>query len=546
MSATLTVTKNEAIAFPWNDSNGKEAIISVFTACRLTNCKSGNIVKHDHKDYIHFHNMLPVIWNYNPIQYIALMFYLRNIRKATIANTQLQKGKGERMLSYYMALWLLKHHEEAFILNSQILVENLGYFKDCLNMARIAKDRNMTDHQINIILHPMALALMIDESKIVQGHLSGNKIPLELSLAHKWAPRYGKAFSDFIPYLLKLCNITGPKPQERWRKYIRMIAQKKITVENLLSAREFDKIDFSTVPSLAFNLYKNSFANHNETKDRFAKFIKRVRLSAVTEIIPEATHPHEILNHYFAGNSYMGEHQKTEDQWKYFVDYAISENTTNLSFIPMIDVSGSMFNSNTMPVKVALTMGILMSLMNKNVFHRKAITFSHTPITMDIVGDSAIDQINSIVNISYNDGCSVHSTNFVAVLKEFLRYCITNNIPRDIVSNTRIVAFSDMQFDKADNKFNNSEFIGSISPLNVVRELFKEANYDIPKLIFWNISGPFGEVPSSFDDTMVEIVSGFAPSMIKYFLKSGEIDISAIVFNSINEYTPLVSYLPVK
>ena len=210
----------------------------------------------------HFHNLLCVIWNFSPIKYTDLMLYVRDSRKTTVIN--IQQVKDSRMISYYMALWLLEHHEDIFIRNSKVLIEDLGYFKDCLNMARIAKDRRMTDHQINIILYPMAAALISDEAKIIQAQSGNKETQLKLSLAHKWAPRHGKAFAEFIPYLRKLCNINGPNPQEQWRKYIRAIAQKNITVENLLSAREFDKINFLAVPRLAFNLYK----------DRFAEFIK--------------------------------------------------------------------------------------------------------------------------------------------------------------------------------------------------------------------------------------------------------------------------------
>jgi hypothetical protein len=275
MSADLA--QNEAIAFSWSDLDGKKAMINVFNTCRFNTCRFNNL------ESTNFQNMLPIIWDYNPIQYVALMFYLRNIRKANVNNTQLQKGKGERLLSYYMALWLLQHHEDTFILNIQVLVEDLGYFKDCLNMARMAKNRNMTDYHINLILYPMAISLMNDEAKIIHA-FNKKDAPLELSLAHKWAPRQGKAFAEFIPCLRKLCNINGSKPQERWRKYIRAIAQKNITIENLMSAREFDKINFATVPGLAFNLYKKAFAKRVETKDRFAKFINHTKIQRSLDV----------------------------------------------------------------------------------------------------------------------------------------------------------------------------------------------------------------------------------------------------------------------
>jgi hypothetical protein len=248
-------------------------------------------------------NKLPLVWAYDTsgIWYVALMFYMRNIRK--MGNSP--KGKGERLLSYYMCLWLLKNHKNMFMANYFRFVQEIGYYKDCLNLAKMAKEQKYDASDILLLLMPMAVSLMEDENLIIQKHLYksiGTKTnELKLSLAAKWAPREGKAFTQLIPYLKQLCNITGPKSDMKWRKYIQQITygNTSVTIEKLLSTKQYDKVNFKTVPSKAFNLYKNAFKRIPELTEKFDMFLSKVQSYAVTDHV-NATHPHEILNNYIS------------------------------------------------------------------------------------------------------------------------------------------------------------------------------------------------------------------------------------------------------
>jgi hypothetical protein len=230
-------------------------------------------------------NNFPMIWTYTGnfnctndvkirgVWFIALMFYLRNIRKNshvidTSQTVVVTKGRGEKLLSYYMALWLLKKDQSLFITNYTRFVKDIGYYKDCLNLAQMAKERNYTDTEIRILLMPMAVALMTDENVIILNHFNNSKETIKLSLASKWAPREGKAFSNLIPYLKQLCNITGSKSNMKWRKYIQTLVTYNIidhstavvpSIETLLSTKKYDLINFNTIPIKARRLYKNTF-----------------------------------------------------------------------------------------------------------------------------------------------------------------------------------------------------------------------------------------------------------------------------------------------
>lgn len=281
MNTITAKTKHHSI-----DHNSE--VIKEMYICDIFNMTRGT----SEKDIV---DKLPMVWTYDEnvkkpgVWFIALMFFMRNIRKDVhhIINMAAEckdfgsivsKSKGEKLLSYYMVLWLLKKDEPLFYENYTRFVKDIGYYKDCLILAKMAKERNYTDEQIRLILMPMAIELMNDENKIIQFHLKRDgKKPL-LSLVSKWAPREGKAFSEFIPYLKQLCNITGPKSNAKWRKYIQLMAKynnESKPIETLLSTKAYNMINLQKVPVKAFNLYKNTFMRIPELQQKYKKFINR-------------------------------------------------------------------------------------------------------------------------------------------------------------------------------------------------------------------------------------------------------------------------------
>jgi hypothetical protein len=247
-------------------------------------------------------NKLPLVWAYDTsgIWYVALMFYMRNIRKIDKS----PKGRGERLLSYYMCMWLLKTHKNMFMANYFRFVREIGCYKDCLNLAKMAKERKYDDSDIRLLLMPMAVSLMEDENLIIQKHLyksMGSKTnELKLSLAVKWAPREGKTFTQLIPYLKQLCNITGPKSDMKWRKYIQQITygSKSVTIEKLLSTKQYDTVNFKTVPSKAFNLYKNAFKRIPELTNKYNEFLsnmKNIKINSHSHDLGLLQYPLQII-----------------------------------------------------------------------------------------------------------------------------------------------------------------------------------------------------------------------------------------------------------
>jgi hypothetical protein len=231
-------------------------------------------------------NKLEMVWNYTEhnmecgIWFVALMFYLRNIRQSKYmiepgicVEININEPKSFKNVSYYMALWLLKHHPGMFIANHTRFVSDIGYYKDCLNMSKMAKDRGYSKEQIDMILMPMAIALINDKYTIIQSYVNPNDNQKKISLASKWAPRQGKAFAEFIPQLKKLCNITEPQSNMKWRKYIQQIIKSSkinmIPIETYLSNKNYEQINMANIPIKAFKLYKNKFLRTPELRNKY-------------------------------------------------------------------------------------------------------------------------------------------------------------------------------------------------------------------------------------------------------------------------------------
>jgi hypothetical protein len=493
------------------------------------------------------YDKLQTVWDYDKgITLVALMFYTRNIRK----NINDTKGKGEKLISYYIVLWLLKNYKYMFVSNYMTFI-NMGYFKDCLILATMAKSNNMPDDDIMLLLAPMALALANDEEKLINMYkLCINYVEnnininiklnsLNLSLASKWAPRQGKAYSNCIPYLKILCGLTGIKSDMKWRKYIRQIVQSKSlnTIETLLSTKQYSNIDFKTVPNKAFKLYENKFSSTPELTLKYNQYLNQGHVYKFNLY----TSPHEILNSYLLkfkqGYEFIKiKNTNTEIQWKHFINNITNLNSTRADniYIPVIDMSESMFNKkNSFSAKVALTLGVMMAIINKGLFNRKAITFSNTPVMFDIKGNTAMEQLSSVMLNKYNLGeCkSSGRINITSVFEKLLIYILENNISNKIVSKIKITIFSNMEFNQVTSA--ESSFLN-------IRKLYEYYNITVPQVIYWNLSGVMKYSPCVLNGINVNFINGFKPSLINQLVETGELNPSTIPFYILSKYKPLV------
>ena len=302
------------------------------------------------------------------------------------------------------------------------------------------------------------------------------------NLLAKWFPRKGQWFSAMHKYL----KIT---PKEFRKKLVSMTK----AVETQMCANEWSEINYSHVPSIAMNKYRNAFIGHDA--DRYTDYISDVQ-DGKQKINAGVLFPHQLYQAIEKGENANA----VEAQWNALPDY-MADSTERI--IPVCDVSGSM---EGLPMDVSISLGIYISERNEGLFKDAFITFSSSP-EMNYLKGSLSERMRQLQRSGWG-----YSTNLQATFDLILNSAIRESLPESEMP-TKLLIISDMEFDEADRDQTN---------LDTIRQKYSLAGYKMPEIVFWNVNGRMGNVPASVNDSGIGLVSGFSPSILKSILQ-GEI-----------------------
>lgn len=322
------------------------------------------------------------------------------------------------------------------------------------------------------------------------------------SLCAKWMPRKGKTAIRIEKYL-------GLTPKQ----YRKLVTSLTYAVEQFMCANKWNDIEYKKVPSLAMSRYIRAFSKHD--KEGMAKYIEMLK-SGKTKINAGAIYPYDVIK------SLLETHNDDicDAQWKALPNY-MGESVERV--LPMGDVSGSMRqaagdNENVTCELVCLSLCLYIAERNKGVFHNMFLTFASEPRLQLIAGNTLRERLQSI---QHGGGLS---TDIAKAFQALLDLAVKNNVPQ-IEMPTTILILSDMEFDSArtgssgygrgaQENWNNRL-------VNVYKQLYSEAGYELPKLVFWNIQARNDKnMPVLSHETGTAIVSGASPSVLKGVLSA--------------------------
>lgn len=305
-------------------------------------------------------------------------------------------------------------------------------------------------------------------------------------LLAKWLPRNHDAFAN------KVRKYLGLSPKE----YRKLIVGLSNTVEQKMCKKEWETITYPQVPSVAMNKYRKAFLRNDPT--RFNEFISLVH-EGKEEIKAGVLFPHQLYEAYL-----RNEDQKAvEAQWMNLIDYMAGSEER---IIPVCDVSGSM---SGLPMNVSVSLGVYISERNRSIFKDAFITFSGRP-TMQYLKGSLYQRLSQLNRAQWD-----MNTDLEAVYKLILDKAIQNRLSEDDMP-TKILIISDMEFDSCIQN-------GSDTAIKMIERMYSTAGYKMPQVIFWNVNGRLGNVPTNFKHKGVGLVSGFSPSILKSILQ-GNVD----------------------
>jgi hypothetical protein len=313
-------------------------------------------------------------------------------------------------------------------------------------------------------------------------------------LAAKWMPRKG-------PVAVELTRYLGLSP----KAYRKLIVGLTNVVETQMCAKEWEAINFSHVPSVASARYQKAFGRN--AKESYSAYIAELKKPVAERADPKvkinasAVYPYDVVKSVIKGNAAVA-----DEQWKALPNYI-----GDAKVLPMVDVSGSMgslwyTHGDLQPIDIAVSLGLYCADKNTGVFKDLFLTFSGKP-KMEHLKGTLSQKMTQMSKANWEMNTNLH-----AAFDEILKIAVNGNVAQEDMPDMLLI-LSDMQFD-ACTRYDNSA-------MQMIKRKYKDAGYNVPKIVFWNLSSygkENGNTPVKFDKNGTAHVSGFSPSIMKHVL----------------------------
>jgi Mg-chelatase subunit ChlD len=421
-------------------------------------------------------------WESDPLRTLKFVFYLRDCRG----------GKGERKL--FRAL--VRH------MRTRNLTEHLR-----VNMEHIPTFGSWKDISVCFFGTPLEEQAI----ELITNQLRTDKDSEHPTLCAKYAPSEGGAIDKAHRAATKVATNLGVTLTQYRKRYLVPLRARLNVVEREMCAKQWDEIEYEKVPSIAGSRYKKAFGRHDE--QRYTEYLHGVQRGE-KKMNVKVLMPYQIVAPYLKSASRSYERDETsEAQWKAFIEDRRTKWPSGMNVLPLIDVSGSMFNHKApQAVETAVSLGMVFSLLNSVPQYKgKFITFHDHPELLSIRGDSLMDQVNSIKTSKWGG-----STNFQSAFDLILNIATTFRVPASEMPQILLV-LSDMQFNQADG----SGYGGRRTNWEEIERKYHAAGYQRPTIIFWNLNGNSVDYPvPNADVPNCALLSGFNDA-IMYSLLDG-------------------------
>ena len=302
----------------------------------------------------------------------------------------------------------------------------------------------------------------------------------------------------------ELMNTLGFKPRE----YRKALASLTNVVESDMCAKTWNEINFSHVPSVASARYQKAFGrNAGEAYSAYIRELQKPQelRDPKVKINASAVYPYDVVKSVVRGNAVVA-----NEQWKALPDYV-----GNARIMPMVDVSGSMGSlhystGSVQPIDVSISLGLYLSEKNTSDFKDMFLTFSGSP-KLEVLKGTLSQRVAQLEKAHWQMNTNLH-----AAFEEILRVATRGSVAKEDMPEMLLI-LSDMQFD-ACTRFDDST-------MEMIRRKYEAAGYDVPRIVFWNLSMQNrNNTPVRFDDRGVCHVSGFSPAIMKAVLSVQELE----------------------
>ena len=387
-------------------------------------------------------------------------------------------GAGERKL-FRDILTYLSEHDAIRAVRVLNRVPELGRWDDLF-----ATKGDVRNHAFNMI----SRVLMRDNNDS------------NIGLVAKWMPRKG-------PEAAELRNFLGLTP----KRYRKLLVERTKVVETQMCAKHWDEINYNHVPSIAAARYQKAFNKHDPV--RYVSWKEALKKNDGTAKVNAATlYPYDVLR-----SVKHGDRDVALAQWEALPNFLGEQN-----ILALVDVSGSMtmgaIGGSIRPLDVAVSLGLYVADKLKGKFKDTFLTFSNRPQLLHLQGN-LLQKIDQMERSQWEMNTNLH-----AAFEKILETAVNGNVPPEEMPDTLLI-FSDMQFDQC-VRFDDSA-------IEMIRRKYRDHDYEVPKIVFWNLNASYGNVPVKYDERGAALVSGFSPSLMKSILGGEDFTPEAVMLRTI-------------
>ena len=250
---SLKTTENGAIVY----DSSMDKVVDLFAQIGAMRVRSKN---DKHRIFIDAYNQ-------DPDLALKVLFYARDCRE----------GQGERDTFRDMYCMLIDIDCNTAIHNIHNIVE-FGRWDDLIHLILTTENKMFIEHGIDYINNTIYSDL-------------NNK---EVSLLGKWLPSINTSSKETVSKAKKLRKILDYS-ERQYRKLCSELRSRINVVERKLSSKQYDKINYESVPSLAMLKYKNCFKTKDA--DRYNEYIQSV-VKGESKINASTLYPYDIVRKY--------------------------------------------------------------------------------------------------------------------------------------------------------------------------------------------------------------------------------------------------------
>ena len=351
---------------------------------------------------------------------------------------------------------------------------------------------------------------------------------LNSGLIFKWLKSENTSSAESKAIAKKTRNALGLTARQ-YRKMLSYGRKKTKVLETIMSAGEWDRIDFSKIPSKAGFIYRNAFARHDIERMKSEKnvvsyesFVKDEK----TTVNAKDLYPYEVVakayNLTYRNGSPWGwgngqkvgeltgvdstERAAINKYWDNLKDYF---NGCSLDALCVVDTSGSMWGTEaSAPINVAISLGLYAAERARGPFAGHYVSFSSRPQLIETVGVDFCDKVQRIYKTNLCENTDIEATFDMLLNTAIKNRCSQADLPKSLV------IISDMEFDSQRGYYGRRDN----TLMENIRDKWEAHGYEMPHLVYWCVDSRHNNVPMTVKDG-VTLVSGFSPVIFEMIMK---------------------------